>query len=129
MQGNEQQNQRINELFKNFVEGCLESSREVFVVKASDYSGKFSPFENFEIASVFISLIPNDGSKESSCWYLMAKHLASVVQILRRYQNGQGFSVEYLREKFGDLRNYLIILEAMLAGISFEEVSNERQDK
>jgi hypothetical protein len=40
----------------------------------------------------------------------MAKHLASIREIV----NGKAVTYEILREKIGDARNYLVLLEGMI---------------
>lgn len=96
-----------------FVENVFRDAQQVLSLKSSDYT-RIGPFENFEIAATLQSLVPCDGSREVACWNLLSKHLASIVQILNRKQQGETFDPAYLREKFGDSRNYLILLEAML---------------
>jgi hypothetical protein len=59
---------------------------------------------NFHTGSEITGLTPMQ-----TLWGYLAKHLASVRDIV----NGKVVSREVLREKIGDSRNYLVLLEAL----------------
>lgn len=50
-------------------------------------------------------------SKASAAWNIATKHLVSVIDILNEPYNQD---INIIKEKFGDMINYLILMEAMV---------------
>lgn len=94
-----------NEEFIKHYETVVQQERETLSAKRTEYANGEDRFANFCEGAVFTGLSP-----EQTLWSYMAKHLVSVREIV----NGKNVTNEMLREKIGDVRNYLILLEGMI---------------
>ena len=93
--------------FDTLVEEILGETRHMLVVKAAEYSTSDDRLLNLREGSGIA-----DSSKEYYLWHLMTKQLCSI----RSHCKGiLPLDKVMLREKCGDVRNYTIILEALLA--------------
>jgi len=93
--------EEFNQLFEN----AVAQERVTLGVKREEYAGGHDRLENFHTGSEITGLTPMQ-----TLWGYLAKHLASVRDIV----NGKVVSREVLREKIGDSRNYLVLLEALV---------------
>ena len=93
-----------SEEFNQLFEDAVAQERVTLGVKREEYAGNSDRLENFHTGSEITGLTPMQ-----TLWGYLAKHLASVRDIV----NGKVVSREVLREKIGDSRNYLVLLEAL----------------
>lgn len=93
-----------SEEFNQLFEDSVAQERVTLGVKREEYAGNSDRLENFHTGSEITGLTPMQ-----TLWGYLAKHLASVRDIV----NGKVVSREVLREKIGDSRNYLVLLEAL----------------
>lgn len=94
---------------KNFSEFLAEIQRQEAMVldsKAHEYAPGEDRFHNFVRAAALLGQTPAE-----ACWSFCAKHLISIGDIVAE---PQGVTPAVLREKIGDARNYLALLEAIL---------------
>ena len=91
--------------FQAIIEYCFEEEKKLIGVKAEDYARDGDRLANFKSGSAFTGLTPRQ-----TLWGYLAKHLSSVKEIV----DGKTVSHDVLREKIGDARNYLILLEALV---------------
>lgn len=99
--------------FNAHVEQCFERSRNVMVKKGAEYSGDEEVFHNFN-NSVGISL---HSTNVAVCWEFLVKHLQSVKDMVTSFEAGYGLGKidqHLLDEKFGDIHNYLLLMEGMI---------------
>ena len=92
--------------FEELFDEIVKQERETLCKKKREYADGESRFINFYDGAHFTGLTP-----EQTLWCYMAKHLASIREIV----NGKTVTREVLREKIGDARNYLILLEGMIS--------------
>lgn len=95
-----------HETFNQLVEEILEEAKQVLVLKDAEYSSDSDRLHNFKVAG-FMSGTP----PEAALWGMLVKHLTSVRDIC--YSNEMVTKTK-LREKLGDVINYMILLEAVL---------------
>lgn len=93
------------EEFERHYDYVVEQEKSTLCKKRTEYADGESRFSNFEEGSHLTGLTP-----EQTLWCYMAKHLVSVRDVV----NGKKVSKELLREKIGDVRNYLVLLEGMI---------------
>lgn len=93
------------ESFEELFDEIVKQERETLCKKRTEYADGESRFINFYDGAHFTGLSP-----EQTLWCYMAKHLASIREIV----NGKAVTREVLREKIGDARNYLVLLEGMI---------------
>jgi hypothetical protein len=73
--------------------------------KAKEYSTDADRLLNFKETAQLMQTTP-----EWACWNLNSKHLQSI----RRMLDEKQLTKEYIDEKIGDARNYLMLLKAIL---------------
>jgi len=95
-----------NEEFIEHYDTVVQQERDTLSTKRKEYADGESRFINFYDGAHFTGLSP-----EQTLWCYMAKHLASIREIV----NGKAVTREVLREKIGDARNYLVLLECMIS--------------
>lgn len=93
-----------NERFEELLEERIAKTRAVLASKGREYAPNEDRLENFKIAAAFLRTAPAE-----ACLGFLAKHLASVVDLVRR---GSTDAAAW-DEKLGDAVNYLILLEAL----------------
>ena len=96
--------------FEEFFNSVQEHERSTFTSKSQDYSSDDDKFFNFHQAA-HINGIWDETTPEREAWGFATKHLISVLDIIH---HRVGFDVHKAREKFGDLRIYLTLIEAMM---------------
>jgi len=91
--------------FKELFEDCLEQIESLSKAKGSEYSPDTDRLQNFKEGSK-VSGLP----VKTYAWALVCKHITSV----RQHNLGEVIlSQEQLREKYGDIRLYTILLEGI----------------
>lgn len=91
--------------FQELVKKVFAEEAALLLRKAADYASGEDRLMNFRQGARFTGLSPRQ-----TLWGYLAKHLASVKDIV----DGKSVSPEILREKIGDSRNYLVLLEALV---------------
>jgi len=100
------------ETFVKYLNERLERTVKVLAHKRKEYVYTDNPMQNFEDA-VGISIVR---TREGVAYSYLVKHIQSAVGIIE-YLELHGkvpHDAELIREKFGDIINYFIIIEAML---------------
>lgn len=92
--------------FEKFFDDIVDQERNTLILKAFDYASHTDRFRNFNDGADFTGMTP-----AQTLWGYLAKHLSSIREMVR----GKSYDRDYLREKIGDARNYLVLLEALLA--------------
>lgn len=96
-----------SEQFNELVKSCLKDTEKTLCNKAKEYASNTDRFHNFRLAAQIGNTTP-----EKALWGMAIKHLVSVVDLIENSDTPR--SSEYIREKCGDLRNYLILLEGII---------------
>ena len=102
--------------FDQYLNDLLEGTRLMLASKATEYATETDRFHNFKVAAAI-----DDETPERAAWGMAKKHLVSIIDILDGTDEGQTYNKLYLREKFGDMLNYLILIEAMLSERSYKD--------
>ena len=93
--------------FNHLVEHRLGMCRKVLVKKASEYAPDDEErLHNFYAGAAILGDTPAE-----YCLNLMTKHLVCVMEMARAEGS---FDQGYIDEKFGDLLNYVLLLEALV---------------
>lgn len=103
--------------FSDLLDKILSNAQSTLNSKGEDYwltadtMEKFSDtMENFNTAAR-----ANNQNPAVALWGMASKHLSSVIKMIRDIEKEDKIpSEEYVSEKVGDLRNYLILLEIIL---------------
>ena len=95
--------------FDKFLKARLERSKNVLSSKASEYATAINRFHNFELAAKL-----GRETREMALWGMAKKHLVSIIDMIEGTQTDQLLNAEQINEKFGDMINYLFLLEAMM---------------
>lgn len=97
-----------NEQFQELLTDILKDCEATLSKKANQYATGEDRLHNFKHAA----LIDNE-TPERALWGMAKKHLVSIIDMLNGIDAGYLYSSTLWREKLGDLRNYLILLEAL----------------
>ena len=101
-----------NEEFAIETENSINRSRKVLCKKAKEYSGEADRLESFKRAGKAQNILP------TQALYAMAmKHVISISDMVKQPDK---FTFPEWYEKTGDLRNYTILLEALLIDMKTE---------
>lgn len=95
--------------FEKHLDEQLARVRNTLSAKAREYASTEDRLHNFKRASGITGETPAE-----VCVGFMAKHLASILDIVEADSHDRYTSTEVLDEKFGDAVNYLILLHAIL---------------
>ena len=104
-----------SEQFDKIILNRLDSTKGLLTIKAKEYVRNNNPLHNFEVGS--------DISKDHTTKVLdgmLLKHYISYRDMLSDVHFRKPISLDYIKEKFGDILVYFIIQEIM-----FIEYSNE----
>jgi hypothetical protein len=96
--------------FDILVDAILESTRDTLCNKAKEYANGDDRLHNFVEAAKLERCTP-----ERALRSFMTKHIVSVYDMIEGLEQGKTYPLELWREKCGDIRNYLILLEALVA--------------
>lgn len=97
------------EEFNLYLNKRLSEIKNTLESKGSEYADDSNVFKNFEAAADIVGDV-----KEKVMFNYLLKHLVSVMDIVDKPDRYEYLSEELIREKFGDLINYFIILETSL---------------
>ena len=95
-----------NEEFAIEMENSINRSNRVLIKKGKEYSGMFDRLENFKRAGAAQNILP-----EEALFAMAMKHIVSIADMTKHPTD---FTLQQWHEKTGDLRNYTILLEALL---------------
>jgi hypothetical protein len=100
-----------SEKFNKVIEDALESSKTVLIKKSAEYANEDNKLHNFDKAARITGK-----TREECLWGMALKHLVSVTDIIDDMSKDPKYipSRDLVMEKFGDLRNYLLLLEACI---------------
>ncbi len=101
-----------NEQFEELVEDAFQRSKNILIEKGKEYTGDTDRLEMFKLAGDLQST-----NSVQALFGMTAKHIVSIAKLVKdplAYTKDQWF------EKTGDLRNYTILLEALLVDIGVE---------
>ena len=81
----------------------------VLGIKAKEYCRNGDRMHNFNLASL------TEGKTREECIHgMFLKHYISYKDIITDISNGKLPSIEYIEEKFGDIINYMILMEVSI---------------
>ena len=98
-----------NEKFELLLEMRIEQIKSVLERKRSEYASEDDNLHLFKRAAAMLATTPAD-----ACMCFMAKHWASLSEIVIKAKNGYKTPQAVIDEKIGDAICYLILLEALL---------------
>ena len=95
-----------HEQFEILLEATQKEDREILSSKNAEYAPGDDKLANFKKSARSLGVTP-----EQCLWYFCQKHLTSIQDIV----NGEaGYTPERLKEKAGDARRYMILLEGLM---------------
>ncbi len=95
--------------FDKLLDNIIEETKRTLANKADEYASSKDRLHNFKFAAKLESTCP-----EKALRGMMTKHVVSVYDMIDAVNRGKVFPPEYAGEKLGDMRNYCILLEALL---------------
>lgn len=96
--------------FDRLLNKRLELIKNTLLCKGREYSNSKDRFHNFGVAA----RIANE-SQEKALFGMALKHLVSIIDIIENIEIKRQYpSDDLLKEKCGDLINYIIMLEIMI---------------
>lgn len=89
----------------------INQMRETLQKKADEYSSDEDRLHNFKLAALI-----NDQVPIQSAWGMATKHLVSIIDMLKEFEQKPHYMPprELVNEKFGDMINYLVLIEALI---------------
>lgn len=99
-------------MFNTLLDKMQENQRKVFANKAKEYADLDNDdrMHNFKRAALQRNQTP-----ESALFGMMLKHYICVLDMLDNIDKGKPCPTEeYVEEKLGDLRNYLVLLQVLI---------------
>lgn len=99
---------RHNE-FKKHVLSRLKEVQQVLVIKGEEYAKDSDRLKNFKDAAEF-----NECTEETVLWGYVTKHIVALKDFIQDLENGKSATQAQWEEKFGDIINYMLILETLL---------------
>lgn len=91
--------------FSQIVESRIEKIRRILGAKGAEYAAEGDRFHNFHVAARV-----DDETPRKALWGMAKKHLVSVIDLVNEHLDD-----DYADEKIGDMVNYLILLEGLIA--------------
>jgi len=95
--------------FNRIVEQRIDKIRDVLSNKAKEYSSDNDRFHNFKRAGEMLRIEP-----EQALIGMFAKHMVSIMDMVRDIARGEKQPIFMWDEKIGDAINYLILLEGLV---------------
>jgi hypothetical protein len=102
--------------FEDFLEGKLRETRMVLATKGNEYAHG-DRLSNFKRAAEFLDCTP-----EKALWGFVSKHIIALNDFIADLEKGRMTPIEQWEEKIGDIRNYMVLLDALV--IERLEVAN-----
>ena len=99
-----------NTEFEKIITEQFDSCRGTLLKKAEEYADDTDRLHNFKIAAKLQGVTPL-----TALGGMMAKHTVSVYDLIRRHENGFEIKKEMWDEKIGDIINYLLLMQGLLA--------------
>lgn len=103
-----------HETFERLVDEINEHDMSILFAKNKEYANDTDKLRNFKLGGEMAGMTP-----QQVLWSYMMKHMVSVRMIVDGESN---YDCNILREKCGDIRNYLRLLEAI-----FDDDFNNRE--
>ncbi len=94
------------EEYNKSIEAQLKRVKETLIKKNKEYSTDNSPLHNFHQSAKILRVSP----KECALAF-MVKHLTSIIDMT---QSDIDYPMELWREKLGDAKNYMILIECLV---------------
>jgi len=94
------------EEYSKSIEAQLKRVKETLIEKNKEYSTDNSPLHNFHQSAKILRVSP----KECALAF-MVKHLTSIIDMT---QSDVDYPMEIWREKLGDAKNYMILIECLV---------------
>jgi gp063 len=94
------------EEYNKSIEAQLKRVKETLIKKNKEYSTDNSPLHNFHQSAKILRVSP----KECALAF-MVKHLTSIIYMT---QSDIDYPMELWREKLGDAKNYMILIECLV---------------
>lgn len=89
----------------------INQMRETLQKKADEYSSDEDRLHNFKLAGKVKSETP-----QKAAWGMATKHLVSIIDMIEEFEQKPNYIPprELVNEKFGDMINYLVLIEALI---------------
>lgn len=97
------------EQFQQVLQHRLSEIQRVLGLKGQEYASEADRLHHFKVAGALQGCTP-----ERALQGMLAKHLVSVLDIIRGLDSGIVPDVPTINEKLGDCQNYFILLEGLL---------------
>ena len=97
--------------FNDLVKMIQADQKLVLCSKAEDYASDEERFINFHNAA---NLQARGNTPEAALWNMAAKHLEATQRAIGKIELGVVMPLEFWKEKLGDIRNYMILLEGLV---------------
>jgi len=91
--------------FTNLVNERLAHCKKLLGLKGADYASKKDRLHNFKVGAALCRQTPEQFALD-----LMAKH---IVAMSDKIVNKEKMSVEFVADKFSDIINYVLLIEAL----------------
>ena len=88
------------------VENACNRSKRLLIKKASEYSEGVDRLDQFKKVALLNSISPTE-----ALWGMTSKHITSIASMVK---DPKMYNLKTWREKLTDLRNYTILLDALL---------------
>lgn len=106
-----------SEEFSKSVESQIKRIEESLVKKNKEYANTKPPLHNFHESAKASRTTP-----KIAAFMFMIKHFTSITDMI---QSGDDYPMEVWKEKLGDMKNYLILIECLVE----EEKANKESKK
>lgn len=100
--------------FNLLLQERLQDIETTLINKGREYVRGEDRFHNFKKGAKILKLLMPDIEIEHVMFFYATKHLVSILDILNDSKNAEKLNKEIINEKFGDLINYLIMIEISL---------------
>lgn len=94
------------EEYNKSIEAQLKRVKETLIKKNKEYSTDISPLHNFHESAKLLRTTP-----KKCALAFMVKHLTSIIDMT---QSDIDYPMELWREKLGDAKNYMILIECLV---------------
>ena len=94
------------------VENACNRSKRLLIKKASEYSEGTDRLDQFKKVALLNSISPTE-----ALWGMTSKHITSIATMVK---DPKMYNLKTWREKLTDLRNYTILLDALLIDLEVE---------